>query len=87
MREFTLDDLKRILRASGGEPDVTSLDGDIGDVTFGDLGYDSLAVLELASRVEDEYAVVVPDSAVQELPTPGAVIAFVNARLREAVSR
>lgn len=87
MREFTLDDLKRILRASGGEPDVAFLEGDISDVTFGELGYDSLAVLELASRVEDEYAVVVPDSAVQELPTPADVVDFVNARLREAVSR
>ncbi|MEV0161337.1 act minimal PKS acyl carrier protein [Nonomuraea fuscirosea] len=87
MREFTLDDLKRILRASGGESDVTSLEGDIADIAFGDLGYDSLAVLELAGRVEDEYAVVVPDAAVQELPTPAAVVDFVNARLREAVSR
>jgi act minimal PKS acyl carrier protein len=85
VREFTLDDLKRILRASGGESDITSQEGDISDVTFSDLGYDSLAVLELASRIEEEYGVAVPDSAVQELPTPAATIAFVNERLRQRV--
>jgi minimal PKS acyl carrier protein len=83
MTEFTLDDLRRILRAGAG--DSGALDGDIADVPFSELGYDSLAVLELASRVEREYDVSIPDDAVAEMRTPGAVMAYVNDRRATSV--
>ena len=41
MTVFTLDDLRRILRACAGEEDSVDLDADIHDATFGELGYDS----------------------------------------------
>jgi minimal PKS acyl carrier protein len=83
MRQFTLDDLRRILRAGAG--DSGTLDGDIADVTFSELGYDSLAVLELSSRVEREYHVSIPDDAVFEMRTPGDAVAYVNAGIAAGV--
>lgn len=79
MSEFTLDDLRRILRAGAG--DSGALDGDITDVPFTELGYDSLAMLELSSRIEREYGVPVPDDAALAMRTPAAALAFVNDRL------
>jgi act minimal PKS acyl carrier protein len=79
MTEFTLDDVRRILRVGVG--DSGELNGDIADVPFADLGYDSLAVLELSSRVEREYHVSIPDDAVLAMPTPSAAVAYINDRL------
>ena len=63
MNAFTLDDLRRILRACAGEAESIDLDGDIVDIPFDELGYDSLALLELASRVEREYGAAIPASS------------------------
>ena len=79
MTRFTLDDLRRILCEGAG--DSGALDGDITDVTFTDLGYDSLAVLELSSRIGREYAVSIPDDAALAMRTPGGAVAYVNERL------
>ena len=38
-----------------------------------DLGADSLDVVELLSRLEDEYGVVIPDDEVENLVTVGDV--------------
>jgi act minimal PKS acyl carrier protein len=70
-----------MMRSAAGIDDGVDLDGDIGEVDFLDLGYDSLALLELCSRVEREFATKIPDDAVQEMPTPNAAVAYVNARL------
>ncbi len=40
-----------------------------------DLGADSLDVVELLSRLEDEYGIVIPDEDVEELLTVGDVAA------------
>jgi minimal PKS acyl carrier protein len=85
MTRFTLDDLRRILRACAGEAEFVDLDGDIGDVPFRDLGYDSLALLELASRVEREYGASIPGDAVVELETPQAAVMYVNDRIAAGV--
>ncbi|MGB3440122.1 MAG: acyl carrier protein [Actinophytocola sp.] len=81
MSEFTLSELKEIMRTSVGVTEGVDLDGDIVDVEFADLGYDSLALLEVASQVERRYGVPIPDEAVSEMPTPGRALEFINARL------
>ncbi|MEU2287254.1 acyl carrier protein [Streptomyces sp. NPDC013178] len=62
-----------------------TLEGDILDVPFVDLGYDSLAVLETAAVIERECGVTLPEEGLHELDTPGKVIHFVNAQLASAV--
>jgi act minimal PKS acyl carrier protein len=77
MREFTLEDLKRIVREGAGE-DGTTLDGDLMDVPFADLGYDSLAMLETVSRISREFGTVLPDDLAVEARTPRMMLNMVN---------
>ena len=43
-----------------------------------DLGADSLDVVELLSRLEDEYGIVIPDEDVESLATVGDVAAEIE---------
>lgn len=81
MIEFTADDLRRIIRTTVGTDESVDLDGDILDVAFSDLGYDSLAVMEVTGRIGKELPVSVPDEVVGDLETPRAVIDYVNRQL------
>jgi act minimal PKS acyl carrier protein len=80
---FTLDDLRQIMRVSVGVDEGVDLDGDIADVGFDDLGYDSLALLELAGHVKREYGLQLPEEVVVELRTPALAVALINTRLTE----
>lgn len=82
MSAFTTTELKEIMRsaADGAAPD---LDGDFLDQPFGDLDFDSLAVLEIATRIQQDYHLVIPDEAVAELTTPRDVLDYVTHRLAE----
>ncbi|MFJ9775920.1 FAD-dependent monooxygenase [Kitasatospora sp. NPDC101157] len=81
MEKFTLDDVRRVIRSCAGENDTVDLDGDIADVPFAELGYDSLALLETAAVIEREYEVELPEGGLYELETPGRVVDFVNGAL------
>lgn len=78
MPEFTTDNLRSVIRATVGVDDSVNLDGEIGDVPFRDLGYDSLAILEIANKIEKEYGVAVPDDMIVDLETPQQLIHYVN---------
>lgn len=73
-----LDDLRRILREGAGEDLGGSLDGDILDVEFEELGYDSLALLETSARISREYQVVLDDDIIISARTPRALLTAVN---------
>lgn len=79
MRNLTLDELRRIVLEAAGEPEGRDLDGDLGATTFGELGYESLALMEVAARIQQEFGVEVEDA---ELPgmTPGELVDQVNKR-------
>lgn len=84
MARFSVDDIRRILRECAGEPDSMSLEDDISAVSFEEMGYDSLAVLEMAARIQQEFLVAIPDEVVVELPTPDAVVGYVGPRIAAA---
>jgi len=84
MASFTLDDLRRVMRECAGEDESVNLDGNIADVSFDDLGYDSLARMETASRVQREFGVTLPDEEMADVDTPAGFVAFVNSRLVSA---
>lgn len=84
MREMTLDDLTRVIRATVGVDDSVDLNADIRDTQFTDLGYDSLALLEVVSRLEKEFPASVPEEKISDLRTPRELIDFVNAQLTAA---
>ena len=78
---FSIDDLRRFLREVAGIDAVGLLDGDILDIAFDDLGYDSLALLETGSRIDRELGISLPDSTIVESRTPRVLIHNVNAAL------
>ncbi|WP_067491162.1 acyl carrier protein [Actinomadura hibisca] len=79
-RERTIDDLRALMRAAVGEADDIDLDGDILDSTFTELEYDSLAVLELAARIETQWGVLIPEDDASGLETPRMFLDYVNGR-------
>jgi minimal PKS acyl carrier protein len=83
MSQFSIDDLKRIMRECAGEDETVNLAGDISAAPFDELGYDSLALMETASRVSREYGVSLPDELLEDIQTPAAFVACVNDRLAE----
>jgi act minimal PKS acyl carrier protein len=86
MNQFDLDTLRTIMRSSAGVPEDVDLGGRIDEVPFIDLGYDSLAMLEIISQVRRQYRVEISDDALFEMSTPSAAVAYVNRRLTEARS-
>jgi acyl carrier protein len=81
---MTFEDLKAVVsRCVGelGELDLT--ESDLG-TSFTEIGYDSLAVLEIASQIQREYGLQIPDEAIETMDTPKAVIDYVNSSLAAA---
>jgi act minimal PKS acyl carrier protein len=79
MNEFTMDDLKKVMRESAGEDGA--LDGDVLDSSFEELGYDSLALMETTSRIERALSVTLPEEEMADVSTPRDLLAFVNSRV------
>jgi minimal PKS acyl carrier protein len=77
---FTLDDLKRVLIECSGISEGVDLSSDILDVDFDTLGYDSLALLETASRVERELGIELDESVLFGAKTPRALLDAIAAR-------
>ncbi|MCC3767138.1 acyl carrier protein [Streptomyces sp. UNOC14_S4] len=76
-----IDTLRRILADCAGEDESTDPHGDILDVPFEDLGYDSLALMESAARIKQDYGCDVSDDLLAELRTPRALLDLVNSSL------
>ncbi|SDP34428.1 acyl carrier protein [Actinacidiphila guanduensis] len=83
-RQFTITDLKRILLEGAGADEAVDLDGDILDLAFDELGYESLALLETTGRIEREYGISLDDDTLLDGATPRSIIAAVNSRLSVA---
>jgi act minimal PKS acyl carrier protein len=83
MQPLTMDDLVRILTESAGAgDDLEQLVARPG-TTFEDLGYDSLALLETAARLEQDLGISIPDDEITEAATPEALLVLVNTHLTE----
>lgn len=80
-RTTTVDlaDLRRILVEGAGVADGTTLDEHALDVSFEDLGYDSVAMLETATRISREFGLHLDDEVVIQARTPRELLAAVNA--------
>ncbi|MBZ6083938.1 acyl carrier protein [Streptomyces olivaceus] len=78
---LSIDEFTRILRESAGEDEAVDLNGDVADLLFTDLGYDSLALLEVAGRIARDYGVDIPDEDLDGAETPRAFVDLVNSAL------
>ncbi|MEU8523372.1 acyl carrier protein [Streptomyces sp. NBC_01216] len=79
---MTFGDLKEIMSRCTGDTEELSEEHLATDFT--DIGYDSLAVLEIASQIQREYGLHIPDEAIEEMNSPQAVIDYVNNSLAAA---
>jgi act minimal PKS acyl carrier protein len=77
-KEISLEDLKRILHECAGVDEGVDMTGEILDTGFDDLGYDSLALLETASRITRDYDIAVDHDAISAVTTPRGFLAVVN---------
>ncbi|GAA3359953.1 MULTISPECIES: acyl carrier protein [Saccharopolyspora] len=80
---LTRTQLVSAIRAAAGDTELADLDGDVLDRRFDELGYDSLALLEVAAVLRRTHGIALPDDAVVELGTPADLLRIVNATTEE----
>ena len=69
------DEVKAILaKQLRRDPEQITLESDIKK----DLGADSLDILQLLMRMEDDYGIVIPDQELAGFKTVGDVVAFLD---------
>jgi minimal PKS acyl carrier protein len=79
---FAFDDLRSIMLQCSDAEDLTrDLDENALDVAFPDLGLDSLAVLEIASIIQQHYGLPMSDEVVSGLNSPRDVLDYVSDHL------
>jgi acyl carrier protein len=76
--ELTFAELREIMLASAGEDETVTLDGDVLDTSFTDLGYDSIALMEITANVGRACGISLADDLTGE-QTLGEVLALINA--------
>ncbi|MFD8492872.1 acyl carrier protein [Amycolatopsis sp. NPDC059657] len=81
MAKMTLGELTGLLRECAGEAEGVDLDGEVLDTEFDELGYDSLALLQVTGRIEREYGITLADDTVSEAHTPRLLLDVVNESL------
>ncbi len=69
MANLTIDNLRQIFKTVAGADETVNLDGDILDVEFAELGYDSIAVLEAVGQIQRDYGIVLDEDALAEATT------------------
>ncbi|MBO8192085.1 acyl carrier protein [Streptomyces oryzae] len=85
MSEFTQRELaEKLLECAGEAEDVDITDEAALDVPFLELGYDSLALLQVTGVIKREYGVELSDDAVVEAETPRLLLKMINANLSDA---
>lgn len=83
MEHLELNDLKTLLRECAGIEEGVDLDGDVLDVPFLALGYDSLALLQTTGRIERDWNITLDEESLDEAETPRDYLALVNRALSE----
>ena len=83
MTTFGLEDLKRLLTSDSNTGDGSEITESSLTDEFTELGYDSLALLELVSKVEREFGIKLPDDALENMLTPKSTVDYISARIAE----
>jgi minimal PKS acyl carrier protein len=81
MAEFTIDDLAALLRDCSGDDEPPDISGPDADVSFEELGFDSLVLFNVMGKIERSYAVEFADDVVVEAPTPRELLEVIGSRI------
>jgi act minimal PKS acyl carrier protein len=84
MKTIDLSELIELLRECAGEDEYVDLNGDIQDTPFPELGYDSLALLQLAAVIQRQYGIELDDEALSA-ETPAEFLSLANGQLRASI--
>ncbi|WP_042388935.1 MULTISPECIES: acyl carrier protein [Streptacidiphilus] len=82
MATYTVQELTAALRECAGDSDTYDLstaDDSVLDVTFFELGYDSLAVLQVTGVIGRQLGIQIEDDAVAQAETPRLLLKIINA--------
>lgn len=85
MAVFGVKELVDVLRESAGEDEDVSLEGDILDVDFQSLGYDSLALFNTVRWIERDLGITLSDEAIDAEGTPRALLDEINKASSQSV--
>jgi acyl carrier protein len=78
MQAITIDQVLSAFTAGAGEPDGNVPEAELPEATFGDLGYDSLALIAAITDLEQQFGVQIPDGDMLGLRTLGDLVELVN---------
>ncbi|MFJ5049822.1 acyl carrier protein [Streptomyces sp. NPDC098077] len=81
MDRLELDRLTELLHEYAGQGEGVAVDGDALDTPFLDLGYDSLALLQVTGVIERDYDLMLDEEALDEAETPRQYLDLVNQAL------
>ena len=81
VREFTYEDAKNILVNRIGVPEDSVREDP--NLSFEELGLDSLAFVEIQLAMQQEYGFTIPDEDADQITTMGEAIEYTNRRLQE----
>ena len=81
VKEFTFEDVKNILVNRVGLPEDAVVDDP--NLSFEDLGLDSLAFVEIQLAIQQDYGFTIPDEDAEHITTIGEAIEYSNRRLQE----
>ncbi|MER7000162.1 acyl carrier protein [Streptomyces sp. NPDC000410] len=81
MERLELTELADLLREAAGEDQAAVLDENSLDTPFAELGYDSLALLQVSGIVERDHDVLLDEEALAEAQTPRQYLDLVDRAL------
>jgi minimal PKS acyl carrier protein len=81
MTRLSLDELKRIMQSCAGADESVDLTQDVAEMSFEELGYDSLAVIEVTTRLAQRFDIRIPEADSGILDTPARMVDYVNGKL------
>jgi act minimal PKS acyl carrier protein len=84
MALFTLDSLQDIMRECAGEAESAQPFEQAPDEPFANLGYDSIALLETQSRINQDYGLEIPEDSAADHATPREFVEFLNSMMAAA---
>ncbi|HEY0167791.1 MAG TPA: acyl carrier protein [Jatrophihabitans sp.] len=79
--QISMEDLKRALREGSGVDESIDLDLKVETMTFEELGYDSLAILETGLRLGREHGVEIADDDLADVERPQELVSAINRAL------
>ncbi|MEV6846593.1 acyl carrier protein [Actinoplanes sp. NPDC051411] len=81
MSDFTVVEFKQIVQSALGPEEAAAVGPDTLDTRLGELGIDSLGMLEIANQIQGRFAAKIPDDRLDASLTPRNTIQLVQSLL------